>query len=67
MRVVAPPAKIRKQRVGGVDGARPFGPGGARERVQPFKLGDRRDELPHRAQAAQGERLRDAAADAAAD
>ena len=67
MRVVAPPSQIRKQRVGDVDRARPFGPSGARERVEPLKLRDRRGELPHRAQATQRERLRDAAPDAAAD
>ena len=48
MRVVAPPLQARKQRVGDVDRARALGPGGARERVEPLKLGDRRGELPDR-------------------
>ena len=58
MRVVAPPLQARKQRVGDVDRARALGPGSARERVEPLKLGDRRGELPDGAQAPQRERLR---------
>ncbi len=58
MRVIAPPAQVRKQSVGDVDGARSVGPSGARERVEPLKFGDRRGELPHGAQAAQSKRLR---------
>jgi hypothetical protein len=58
MGVVAPPAQIRKQRVGDVDRASALGPGRARERVKPFELCDRRGKLPNRAQAAKGKRLR---------
>ena len=52
MRVIAPPAKLREQSVGGVDGARTLGPSGARERVKPLKLGYRRGELSYGPQAA---------------
>ena len=58
MRVVAPPAQIRKQRVGKVDCARALKPRGARERVKPLELCDRRGELTHGAQTAQRKRLR---------
>ena len=58
MGVVAPPSQLRKQRIGGVDGARTFGPSGARERVKPLEFCNRRGKLPDRAQAAQSERLR---------
>ena len=52
MRVIAAPAQICKQRVGDVDCARALGPSGASERVKPLKLGHRRGDLSHGAQAA---------------
>ena len=57
MSVVAPPAKVRKQSVGDVDRSCAVGPCRASERVEPFKFGDRRGELPDRAQPTQRERL----------